>query len=98
MRLKPAERMLVKHVERGEFLDLADKRPVDESALRSWDKSRTVRAHVVRDIMRGRLAPAPDPRGLRLRGAVITGRIDLENVTSSVPLKFVDCLLEKAPP
>lgn len=95
MRLKPAERMLVKHVERGEFLDLAGRRPVDESGMRSWDKSRTVRAHVVRDIMRGRLAPAPDPRGLRLRGAVITGRIDLENVTSSVPLKLVDCLLEE---
>jgi hypothetical protein len=62
--------------------------------MRSWGPDRNVRAAVVRDIVRGRLAPDPDPHGLRLRGARIVGRLDLANVTSSVPIELMDCLIE----
>ena len=63
--------------------------------MRSWGDSRTCRATVIRDILRGRLAPDPDPHGLRLRGARISGRIDLENLTTDVNFKLTDCLLEE---
>src|SRR5262245_43933731 len=80
----------------GEWLDLAaDDEAVDEAAMRSWGESRTCRARVIRDSLRGRLAADPDPHGLRLRGARITGRLDLENVTTDVHLELADCLLEE---
>jgi hypothetical protein len=50
---------------------------------------------VIRDILRGRLAADPDPHGLRLRGARIAGRLDLENLTTDVNLELKDCYLEE---
>jgi hypothetical protein len=84
---------LVDFVIRGELLDLAGEEQVDESAMRSWDHTRTVQADVIRDILRGRLALTPDPHGLRLRGARIAGRLDLDNLTTSVGLELFDCFL-----
>lgn len=40
---------------------------------------RTIPAGIIRDVVRGKLAPDPDPRGLRLRGAArraLTGRLE----------------------
>jgi hypothetical protein len=91
--LTDVERALVAHVTRGELLDLAAAEPVDEAAMRTWDSARTIRAAVLRDILRGRLAPDPDPHGLRLRGARIAGPLDLENLTTSVGVELHDCLL-----
>lgn len=84
---------LIDHVTRGELLDLAAGESVDEAAMRSWGEDRTIEATVVRDILRGRLAPDPDPHGLQLRGARITGRLDAENLTTDVALSLFDCLL-----
>ena len=92
----PAELSLVDHVRRGERLDLAaDGEVIDEAAMRSWGDSRTCRASVIREILRGRLAAGPDPHGLRLRGARISGRLDLENLTTDVHFELTDCLLEE---
>ena len=67
--LTSVEQSLVDHVCRGKLLDLAAGDEVaDEAAMRSWGDSRTCQATVIRDILRGRLAPDPDPHGLRLRG------------------------------
>ena len=78
----PLEQRLIDAVEEGVMVDLAGDEPVDETAMRSWDgPERTIRAEIIRDIVLGRLAAEPDPRGLRLRGARIAGRIDLENIT-----------------
>ena len=94
--LTPVEESLVEHVCRGEWLDLAaDDEMVDEAAMRSWGDSRTCRATVIRDILRGRLAADPDPHGLRLRGARISGRLDLENLTTNVSIELTECLLEE---
>ena len=92
--LTPVEESLVEHVGRGEWLDLvAEGEAVDEAAMRSWGDSRTCQASVIRDILRGRLAADPDPHGLRLRGARITGRLDLENLAADFWLELRDCLL-----
>src|SRR5215469_17254303 len=63
--------------------------------MRSWGSSRTCRASVIRAILCGQLAPNPDPHGLRLRGARISGRLDLENLTTKVSFELTDCLLEE---
>ena len=88
------EQSLVEHVGRGEWLELvAEGEAVDEAAMRSWGDSRTCQASVIRDILRGRLGADPDPHGLRLRGARITGRLDLENLAADFWLELRDCLL-----
>jgi hypothetical protein len=93
--LTPVEKSLVEHVCRGEWLDLAaGDEVVDEAAMRSWGDDRVCRATVIRDILRGRLAPDPDPHGLRLRGARISGQLDLENLSTDVNLELSDCLLK----
>jgi hypothetical protein len=90
------EQSLVEYVGHGKRLDLAVfDQAVDEAAMRSWGDSRTCRASVIRDILRGRLAEDPDPHGLRLRGARITGQLDLENLSTDVNLMLEDCLLEE---
>jgi hypothetical protein len=94
--LTSVEQSLVEHVGRGDWLDLAaGDEAVDETAMRSWGESRTCRAAVIRDILRGRLVADPDPHGLRLQGARITGRIDLESLATDVNLELRFCLLEE---
>jgi hypothetical protein len=94
--LTSVEQSLVEHVGRGEWLDLCVKdEVVNEATMRSWGDSRTCSAKVIRDILRGRLAADPDPHGLRLRGARISGRLDLENLTTDVDLELTDCILEE---
>jgi hypothetical protein len=94
--LTSVEQSLVESVACGKWLDLtAEDEAVDEAAKRSWGESRTCRASVIRDILRGRLAADPDPHGLRLRGARITGPLDLESLTTDVNLDLRDCLLEE---
>ena len=70
--LTSVEQLLVEHVCRGEWLDLIPDIPkeqvINESVMQSWGDDRTCRATVIRDILRGRLAPESDPHGLRLRG------------------------------
>lgn len=92
--LTDVEQTLVDHIERGEVLDLAAGGPVDEPAMRSWDDAYRIRADVLRDVVRGRLSCDPDPRGLRLRGARITGHLDLCGVTSGLQLHLDSCLFE----
>ena len=94
--LTSVEESLVEHVGRGEWLDLAAKgEVVDEAAMRSWGEARTCRATVIRDILRKRLVADPDPHGLRLRGARISGRLDLGHLTTDVNLELSDCFLEE---
>ena len=89
------EQALADHVRQGKRLDLAGNEAVDEASMRSWGESRTCRAWVIRDILRGRLVADPDPHGLRLRGARISGRLDLENLSTDVNLELNDCFLEE---
>ncbi|KAB2344921.1 hypothetical protein [Actinomadura rudentiformis] len=87
------EQRLLDTVRDGEMLDLAGDGPVDEAAMRSWDSTRTVPAVLIRDLVRGRRDIEADPHGLRLRGARITGRVDLANITSDLRVELIDCLV-----
>jgi hypothetical protein len=93
--LTAVEQSLVERVGGGRRLDLADGEAVSWAGMRLWGESRTCSATVIRDILRGRLAADLDPHGLRLRGARITGRLDLENLVTGVWLELADCLLEE---
>jgi hypothetical protein len=91
------KQLLIKHVRSGEWLDLTlgPGELLDEAAMRSWGDSRTCPAEVIRDILRGRLVADPDPHGVRLRGARISGRLDLEDLTTDVNLELRDCFFEE---
>ena len=97
--LTNVEQALVNQVKAGEVLDLAGAtlaaQQVDEKTMQSWGHDRTIRAAVIRDILRGRLALNPDPHGLRLRGARIEGTLDLDHLTSTVPINLAYCLLSE---
>ena len=88
---------IAEHLRCGELLDLAPDlalgSPVDEVVMSSWDGTHSVAADDVRELLRGRVVTDPDPRGLRLRGARIRGRLDLDNLATTVELTLVDCLL-----
>jgi len=87
------EQRLLDAVRDGEMLDLAGDGPVDEAAMRSWDSTHTVPAALIRDLVRGRRDIEADPHGLRLRGARISGRVDLANITSDLRVELVDCFV-----
>ena len=90
---------LAEHLRRGELLDLAPDlalgSPVDEVMMMSWDGTHSIAASDIRELLRGRIVTDPDPRGLRLRAAYIRGRLDLDNLTTTVKLTLLDCLLDE---
>lgn len=63
--------------------------------MTSWDGTHCVSADGIRELLRGRDVTDPDPRGLRLRAARIRGRLDLDNLTTTIKLTLLDCLLDE---
>ncbi len=49
----------------------------------------------LRDLLRGRGEQDADPRGIRLRGARIRGRLNLNHLRTTIALALEDCLLDK---
>jgi hypothetical protein len=76
----PVEQQLVAAVKAGNELDL--------STLPEGE--RTLQASVLRDILRDHAVAAPGA-GVRLRGAVIEGDLDLSQVKTSMTLELTDC-------
>lgn len=93
--LTDIEQALVHHVADGTVPDLLHGEPANTFVASDWDDSNTVRAFVIRDIVRGVLVEKPDPRGIQLRGAHIIGRVDLDSVVSTVPITLLNCSLER---
>jgi hypothetical protein len=91
--LDPTFARLIEAVTGGDLFDLAGGGPVDPAAMPDWDDGRTVPADLIRDILLGRTPATPDPRGLRLRGVRIKGRLDLDDVHTSVKLELFGCHL-----
>ena len=76
--LSQVEQALVSAVGRGELLNLTA-RPDQE-----------VRADVVRDVLIGRYGEL-DPRGLRLRGVTVVGRLDLDGLRTAARVQLRRC-------
>lgn len=74
------------------MLDLAGSHSIDEASMQEWGDERTIAASMVRDILLGRHGVI-DPRGVRIRGACIVGRLDLDNARTDVGLRLESCYL-----
>lgn len=85
-RFAPLSAIEARMVEQGPLGEWAraDKRPGDRSA-------RTVRADFLRTLLVERQADL-DPRGVRLRGALIAGSLDLSFVRVDRPLALLECV------
>jgi hypothetical protein len=79
--LNAAERRLVAAVRAGDELDLSA----------SPEEERTLRASVLREILLGGVRGEPGQSGLRLRGAVVEGDLDLSDVPASMTLDLTKC-------
>ncbi len=56
----------------------------------------TIRAEVIRELVLGRSGDRPDPLGVRVHGARITGTLDLTHVPAVVGLELRGCYFERA--
>jgi hypothetical protein len=91
--LTPRERELAEGVARGRQLTCSQLRP--EQLADTDDEQHTVRAEVIRNILIGRLVDDPDPRGVRLAGAHITGMLDLDGARCNLGLDLQQCWLDR---
>lgn len=86
--LKEPERLLWQAFPSGSWVDLREGDPVadDVGGAMRWGPDRLVRAEVIRALLlgAGEVQPGYAP-GVRLRGARITGRLDLMGGTSAYP-------------
>src|SRR6266568_3646980 len=80
-RLNPVEQRLVAAVKAGNELDLST----------CPERERTLRADVLCKILLGRVGDEPGAGGVRLRGAVIEGDLDLSDVPATVTVDLTNC-------
>jgi hypothetical protein len=95
--LEPPEQALLDHALVGTRLDLAGDSPVDHEAMDKWGSALTVRAAVLRHLL-VQSQWTIQPKGVRLRGARISGPLDLESATVRCPLLLEDCYLDSPDP
>jgi hypothetical protein len=91
--LRALEVRLVACAVRGEALDLLDGGEATVATMRGWGPDRRIRAEVIRELMRGRLDDPVDPIGVRVRGVVVEGRLNLDSVSAGHPLSLDHCYL-----
>jgi hypothetical protein len=94
----PVARRLVKCLRDGALVDLLPEIPdgalLDEEVMRNWDSDHDVDADVLRKLLRNDSGEKVGPRGLRLRGARILGRLDLDQLITTIGVELLDCLLD----
>ncbi|WP_347863249.1 hypothetical protein [Planktomarina sp.] len=86
---KPAERKLIAACRKGRATKISRERPEKGSA------DNTIRAGLIRALLLGTGDCTPPVRGLQIRGAWITGKLDLAGEALPVPLGLVSCTLEE---
>jgi len=83
---------LAAHLRAGTILDFIQRQPADTllgaAEMQAWDDSHNIEADLIRDLLRGRTVSDPDPRGLRLRGGRICGRLDLDRLDTTIVLEL----------
>lgn len=90
--LTPAERRLLDDVKAGRFSHVSKHTP--EELADNDTPACTVRGAFLRELMLGRHGE-PDPRGIRLRGARISGELDLSYINTTTGLFLVSCYLDQ---
>ena len=91
--LRPAEERLLEQLDAGSYLQFGDGRlPAAD------DDTRAIRAELLRLVLlRGQDVPRLHENGLRLRGAWITGTLDLDGCHVGCDIALADCRLDAAP-
>jgi hypothetical protein len=92
--LNEPERLLWLAFTRGTWVDLRAGDPIadDPGNARGWGPDRVIRAEVIRALLLGAKEPEPGyAPAVRLRGAMITGRLDLMGATVTSPLVCEYC-------
>jgi hypothetical protein len=96
--LSTSERQLWEAFPRGAWVDLRDGSPEsgDLGAAESWGPDRVVRADVIRALLLGAREAEPGlVPGVRLRGARVTGRLDLTGASIPWLLTCTYCYFEE---
>jgi len=83
--MRPAELRLVAAVKAGEEVDLSA----------CPERERTLRASVLREILLSHVGDEQSPGGVRLRGAVIDGDLDLSDVPEAVTVDLTSCQVSR---
>ncbi|MFF1557548.1 membrane-associated oxidoreductase [Streptomyces sp. NPDC058279] len=96
--LTPAERRVWDAFPRGEAVDFREQ-PEDSSVDGAgWGPDRTVRAEVLRALLLGAGAVEEGQvAGLKVKGARITGPLDLRYAVVDHPIRLRDCFFERKP-
>jgi hypothetical protein len=95
--LTEPEQRLCDAIHTGALVDFrtgAPKRDAQATGHR-WGAERSIRAQLIYDLLTGTNPSGLRPRALRLRGARITGSLDLEAMTVLCPLVLRDCYLDQ---
>jgi hypothetical protein len=98
--LSEQDRLLWAAFPRGAWTDLRTGDPAadDLAGAGSWGPSRTIRAEVITGLLLGACDPEPGHApAVRLRGARISGRLDLMGATLSCPLVCEYCYFDSEP-
>src|SRR5512134_130792 len=93
--LTDAERRLCTAATAGRVLDLRSREAGgdDPADGRSWGRERTIRAGLLRQLVRGEEPAAPQPIAVRVRGARVVGPLSLGGRTLICPLELYECYL-----
>jgi hypothetical protein len=95
--LTEPEQRLCEAINTGDLVDLRTGPPTRDVSATGyrWGAKRRIRAQVVYDLLTGSHPSGLRPRALRLRGARITGILDLEAMTVLCPLVLRDCYFDQ---
>jgi hypothetical protein len=83
--MRPAELRLAAAVKAGDEVDLSA----------CPERERTLRASVLREILLSHAGDEQDPGGVRLRGAIIDGDLDLSDIPAAVTVDLTNCLVTR---
>ncbi|GAA3464264.1 hypothetical protein ACFFSW_07475 [Saccharothrix longispora] len=86
----PQERLLVTVAVQG--AEYACSALTVEDLVEMTDPAHVIRADVIRDLLLGRHGEL-DPRGVRVSGARIVDRLDLDHVTAAAGVELLGCVI-----
>ncbi|MFI6147939.1 membrane-associated oxidoreductase [Streptomyces sp. NPDC051109] len=95
--LTPAERRVWEAFPRGEGVDFREHPDENGFGGAQWGPERTLRAEVLSALLLNRVTPAGQVPGLNVRGARITGKLDLKYAVVEHAIRLRACWFERKP-
>ncbi|MEU7554164.1 membrane-associated oxidoreductase [Streptomyces sp. NPDC044571] len=95
--LTPAERRVWEAYPHGEGVDFREGPGEDAADGASWGSERTIRAHVIRALLVNSPTVPGQVAGLKVKGARISGKLDLKYAEIDAPMRMRGCWFEHKP-